>query len=91
MRNFNAILTMMSRSNPTSYRVSVFPTAFQGPVHAIDFVTHRDFTSALQRMGIEGDCLRGIVGKLEHGESVPHLNFALSKQDAGYFGWAGNR
>jgi hypothetical protein len=90
LRNFSAILTKLSATNPEWYKVSVFPTGHQGEVPAMDFRNRREFVSALQRMGIEGEDFLRINKQLELGKSVSRRNFVLTPQDASYFGWPSN-
>jgi hypothetical protein len=93
MSNFNAVVTMMSkmsRSTPAIYKLSVYPCYYQGPIASIDYDTYGGFACAVKRIGIEGEALRKLTGQIESGESISHLDFALSAPDAAYFGWSRN-
>lgn len=88
MRTFSAIVTMMSRSKPVTYKLSVYPVSHHGEVSSIDIETYGDFASALGRMGIEGESLRDVICQLESGQSVSHRNFTLTEPNATFFGCA---
>jgi hypothetical protein len=63
---------------------------YQGPIASIDYDTYGGFACAVKRIGIEGEALRKLTGQIESGESISHLDFALSAPDAAYFGWSRN-